>query len=80
MPRFTFEAPAGESPPPPFDVCLRCASDAEIMHTVVAEREKIPAERARGVQFTKVRHGSYDFAPRPVACISCARILSAEDD
>ncbi len=63
-----------------FDLCDRCASDADIMRTIVHQKLKIPATNGDAPEVDRVPHRSYDFQPRPTPCLSCARILSSEDD
>lgn len=81
MPRFRARAPRSPSEPPvEFDLCARCASDGEILRTVVSGKMGIPTESSVPPPVDQIPHRSYDFQPRPTPCISCARILSSEDD
>jgi hypothetical protein len=70
-------------PPDPvveFDLCSRCAEDGDIVRTVVAGKLGLPVSAEGGPTVDRIPHRSYDFQPRPTPCLSCARILSSEDD
>jgi hypothetical protein len=81
MPRFRAR-PAAESTTPPveFDLCSRCANDGDIVRTVVSGKLGIPLGEGEVPPVERIPHRSYDFQPRPTPCISCARILSSDDD
>jgi hypothetical protein len=81
MPKFRTHSTTG--PPTPiveFDLCTRCAEDGDIVRTVVSGKLGIPLEEGNAPPAERIPHRSYDFQPRPTPCISCARILSSEDD
>ncbi|MCI4352771.1 MAG: hypothetical protein L3K14_05205 [Thermoplasmata archaeon] len=81
MPRFKARVARSTSEPPvEFDLCARCAADGEILRTVVSGKMGIPIEGLEPPPVDQIAHRSYDFQPRPTPCISCARILSSEDD
>lgn len=81
MPRYrTRTLPGPSDAPVEFDLCARCASDGDIVRTIVKEKLKVPATSLDGSLVEQVPHRSYDFQPRPTPCLSCARILSSEDD
>jgi hypothetical protein len=63
-----------------FDLCARCAAEGEIIRTVVTGKLGVPAPDSTLPAAERIPHRSYDFQPRPTPCISCARILSSEDD
>lgn len=63
-----------------FDLCSRCGADGDILRTVVSGKLGVPLEEGEVPPVTPVPHRSYDFQPRPIPCISCARVLSSEDD
>jgi hypothetical protein len=79
MPRFRVRS---TTPPPAveFDLCSRCALDGDIVRTVVQGKLGIPISDGDAPPVDRVAHRSYDFQPRPIPCLSCARILSSEDD
>lgn len=66
--------------PVEFDLCARCSGDGDILRTVVGGKMGIPFAEGDAVPVDRVPHRSYDFQPRPTPCVSCARILSSEDD
>jgi hypothetical protein len=80
MPRFRAEPREPEGIGPEFDLCSRCASDPDILRTVVAKKLGMSLERAQSAQFESLDHRSYDFLGTSVPCYSCARILTVEDD
>jgi hypothetical protein len=81
MPRFRIRSPGGSSPPPAeFDLCDRCATNGDIVRTVVHDKLGIALSEGDAPPVERVPHRSYDFQPRPTPCFSCARILSSEDD
>ena len=80
MPRFALVVNGRPDPAQEFNLCGRCAVDASVLEAVFAKKAGVPLEEAQGVPRATVPHISYDFAPQPVPCLSCARILSAEDD
>ncbi|MGC2288882.1 MAG: hypothetical protein WA688_03385 [Thermoplasmata archaeon] len=63
-----------------FDLCARCASDGDIVRTIVSGKLGIAVGEGEVPPVDRIAHRSYDFQPRPTPCISCARILSSEDD
>jgi hypothetical protein len=80
MPRFrTRKSADSSSSPVEFDLCARCATDSDIVQTVLNDKLRVPA-RAEGPAVDRVPHRSYDFQTQPTPCISCARILSSDDD
>jgi hypothetical protein len=80
MPRFRTRISSESSASPvEFDLCTRCASDEAIVRTIVNEKLRIPVE-PDGPLADRVPHRSYDFQARPTPCISCARILTSDDD
>jgi hypothetical protein len=80
MPRFTLVLDGPPEPSREFNLCSRCAHDASVIEAVFAKKAGVPLQEANAVQRALVPHTSFDFAPQPVPCLSCARILSAEDD
>jgi hypothetical protein len=80
MPRFRTRIHAESSASPvEFDLCARCASNGDVLRTVVNNKLRVPVE-AEGPLADTVAHRSYDFQAQPAPCISCARILTSEDD
>ena len=80
MPRFRTRTRADSSASPiDFDLCARCAGDGEVVRTVVNDKLRVPVE-TEGPLADKVAHRSYDFQSQPTPCISCARILTSDDD
>jgi len=63
-----------------FDLCARCSAEAEVMRVATLKKLGLPTEGAAPLAPRSLPHVSYDFAPQPIPCLSCARILSAEDD
>jgi hypothetical protein len=81
MPRFrTRTSSDSTAPPVEFDLCARCAVDGDILRTVLSGKFGIPVGDGDAPPADRVLHRSYDFQPRPTPCISCARILTSEDD
>lgn len=79
MPRFRTR------PDPPatsaeFDLCSRCAQNGDVRRSVLREKLALRFEEGSDPFLERVAHRSYDFQPRPIPCISCARILTSEDD
>jgi hypothetical protein len=72
--------PSVDAPPGTFDLCARCANDAVVRRTVACKKAGIPSDSPLPPGLLSVPHTSFDFALKPMPCISCARILSAEDD
>lgn len=80
MPRFTLVPQGPPDPGQEFNLCSRCAQDPAVLEAVFAKKAGVPLQEADAVPRALVSHTSFDFAPQPVPCLSCARILSAEDD
>ena len=81
MPRFQVDpAPAPELGNGQFDLCARCAVDETVRVTVARKKAGLPLDSSETPAVVARSHTSYDFSPRPVPCVSCARILTAEDD
>lgn len=80
MPRFTLRPGGPRDPSHEFDLCARCAVEASVLQAVLAKKAGVPLADALSVPHGTIAHTSYDFSPRPLPCLSCARILSAEDD
>ncbi|MGI0131823.1 MAG: hypothetical protein ACREDK_01810 [Thermoplasmata archaeon] len=80
MPRFTLAPGGPRDATQEFDLCARCAGESSVLEAVLAKKAGVDLEHALATPHTTVTHPSYDFSPRPVPCLSCARILSAEDD
>jgi hypothetical protein len=80
MPRWTVQKDGPRDPAMEFDLCSRCSADPEVMRVVSRKKSGVPLGVGPGGDVRRLSHTSYDFAPRPVPCISCARVLSAEDD
>ncbi len=81
MPRYTIDPGAAtRSPDREFDLCARCMVEPEIVRIVAVKKAGLPLGSEANPPVAKITHISYDFAPRPVPCISCGRVLSAEDD
>ncbi len=80
MPRFRVASEGAGAGAPEFDLCSRCAADGEVVRTIVTGKLGIPVPPDGPAPVQTVAHRSYDFQPRPVPCLSCARILSSEDD
>lgn len=80
MPRFRIVTEGVSAGAPEFDLCSRCAADGDIVRTVVTGKLGVPVPPGGPTPVTIVAHRSYDFQPRPVPCLSCARVLSSEDD
>ena len=80
MPRWTVQPDGARDAAKEFDLCARCSADPEVMRVVARKKADAPLGDGPTPDVRKLSHSSYDFAPRPVPCISCARILSAEDD
>ncbi|HXQ48196.1 MAG TPA: hypothetical protein VN842_00245 [Thermoplasmata archaeon] len=80
MPRWTVRSDGSRDATKEFDLCARCSADPEVMRVVARKKAGEPLGEGASPAVLKLPHSSYDFAPRPVPCISCARILSAEDD
>ena len=76
--RVTTGTEAGESKE--FDVCARCAAEPDIVRTLVTGKLGFPFPPGEAVPVSTTSHRSYDFQPRPVPCLSCARVLTSEDD
>jgi hypothetical protein len=80
MPRFRTRISSESSASPvEFDLCARCAGQGDILRTIVNDKLRIPVD-ADGPLADLVSHRSYDFQVRPTPCISCARILTSDDD
>jgi hypothetical protein len=81
LPHYTL-APASPTRDPEreFDLCSRCMVEPEIIRVVAVKKSGLALGSDANPAVIKVPHTSYDFAPRPIPCISCARILSADDD
>jgi hypothetical protein len=81
MPRYTLD-PGSEtrSPEREFDLCARCVEQTEIVRVVAIKKSGLPLGSDANPPVARIRHTSYDFAPRPIPCISCGRVLSADDD
>ena len=80
MPRFTTESSGARNPEREFDLCARCAAEPEVLRVVAAKKAGVAADVASSVTLVRLPHTSYDFSARPMPCISCARVLGAEDD
>ena len=80
MPRYRVRSVADSlASPVEFDVCARCDADAEVLRAVVNDKLRIPADGG-GPILERITHRSYDFQPHPTPCISCARVLTSDDD
>ena len=80
MPRYTLSPGGPREPRNEFDLCARCAREEAVLQAVLAKKAGVPLAEALAVPHGTIGHTSYDFSPRPLPCLSCARILSAEDD
>jgi hypothetical protein len=80
MPRWTVQLEGPRDPAREFDLCARCSADPEVMRVVAGKKSGAPPGEPPLAAPRRIPHTSYDFAPRPVPCISCARVLGAEDD
>ncbi len=80
MPRLRTSAGGSATDAVEFDLCARCGADGDIVRTVLASKFRIAVGPGDPTPVSRVSHRSYDFQPRPIPCISCARILTSEDD
>jgi hypothetical protein len=81
MPRYrTLSAASATSPLIEFDLCVRCSANGDILRTVLSGKFGIRVADDAAPPVEPVSHRSYEFQLRPAPCISCARILTAEDD
>lgn len=81
MPRYRTQPAEGPgSQTVEFDLCSRCAENGDIVRTVVSGKLGLAVGPESRLPVDPVPHRSYDFQPRPTPCISCARVLSSEDD
>ena len=80
MPRWTVQKDGPRDPALEFDLCARCSADPEVMRVVAGRKSGAAPGDPPVVPPRRVARSSYDFSQHPVPCISCARILSAEDD
>jgi hypothetical protein len=81
MPRYTLDPGVdARGPDRQFDLCSRCAVEPEIIRVVAVKKSGLALGSEANPTVGKIPHTSYDFAPRPVPCISCGRVLSADDD
>ena len=78
VPRLAPPALDPSAPPSTIDLCARCAVDPTIVDAALTKR--LGKDREAVIELHTQPHSSYDFAPRPVPCYACGRILSAEDD
>ncbi|MFZ3355487.1 MAG: hypothetical protein WA549_01855 [Thermoplasmata archaeon] len=54
--------------------------EPEIIRVVAVKKSGLALGSDANPPVVRIAHTSYDFAPRPVPCISCGRVLSADDD
>ena len=80
MPRYRTGDSSVTTAPVEFDLCARCAADGDIVLTVMHDKLGVTTLEGRSPNVDRIAHRSYDFQPRPTPCISCARILTSEDD
>ncbi len=80
VPRYRADPSAAQAPTVEFDMCARCAVETDTLTQIIAPKLGLTLRPDGTPPWSPIAHRSYDFQPRPIPCVACARVLTAEDD